>query len=772
MPSSGLLYFAAAAVIGTLAAAPLAPDLRPLELIALGAAAAFALLGPDSPRFRAVVIGTLVLFAAHAALERREMREIVAHRTARYAATLLERQPQSDGSVSATLSLDDGTIVSARLRGTLPASGAQLVVRGRLEPFDDARNPDEPSERDIERDRGIDGQLEAADVVAIQSNGWNVRAALARAHEWAHAQLQSRLGEPAASVLSGELWGERSALPPALRAEFQETGTVHILVTAGLHMGAVASIVLVVLLAMGLPRGLTCALASIALWGFVWWSGAQLPAERAATMASAALAARAFGRPSFSWNALGIAAAIVAWLRPSSVASASFALSFSCVGAIFACANPIDRWLAARIALPERIREALTLTLATQIGTWPLSAATFLQFAPYAPIANFAIVPCVAATMALGATQLALFWCAPLAQAVANLNSWIIAWMLGVVQTVSALPFAVIAMTPPPAWCIASYDTSILIMPALWQRNGRTLAIAALLLSTLLVLWPPRAHGSRLRVTILDVGQADAIVIQTPRGHTLLVDAGGRLERGSRGEDSVAERVGERTVVPFLLRHGVHTVDAIILSHPHGDHAGGVAPVLRHLRVAQFDDGGQRYSGHAYRDALATAREQGVPIGNPRAGMRWSTDDGVVLSFIGPSLPFIGGRNAINSNSVAFILQYRTFRMLFTGDAGTESEARFLDEGVDLHADVLKVGHHGSAYGSSPAFIAAVHPRYAVISVGRHNLFGHPAPSTLRTLERNGVTIYRTDENGAVTVESDGHAIRVTPMFVASGLTP
>src|SRR5580698_1711525 len=130
MPSSGLLYFAAAAVIGTLAAAP---------------------------------------------LERREMREIVAHRTARYAATLLERQPQSDGSVSATLSLDDGTIVSARLRGTLPASGAQLVVRGRLEPFDDARNPDEPSERDIERDRGIDGQLEAADVVAIQSNGWNVR---------------------------------------------------------------------------------------------------------------------------------------------------------------------------------------------------------------------------------------------------------------------------------------------------------------------------------------------------------------------------------------------------------------------------------------------------------------------------------------------------------------------------------------------------------------------------------------------------------------------
>ena len=122
------------------------------------------------------------------------------------------------------------------------------------------------------------------------------------------------------------------------------------------------------------------------------------------------------------------------------------------------------------------------------------------------------------------------------------------------------------------------------------------------------------------------------------------------------------------------------------------------------------------------------------------------------LRFIGPSLPFIEGGNAINSNSVAFVLQYGTFRMLFTGDAGSESEERFLQEGVDLHADVLKVGHHGSAYGSSPGFIAAVAPRYAIVSVGRHNLFGHPAPSTLATLRRFGARVYRTDEDGAVTI--------------------
>jgi competence protein ComEC len=302
----------------------------------------------------------------------------------------------------------------------------------------------------------------------------------------------------------------------------------------------------------------------------------------------------------------------------------------------------------------------------------------------------------------------------------------------------------------------------------LWRRGAQTVAVATIVLSAAYVLWPPRAVDGRLRITVLDVGQADAIVVQTPRGRALLVDAGGRLERGAQSTGSVAEAVGERTVVPFLLRHGVHAVDAIVISHPHGDHAGGVAPALRRLRVTELADGGQRYSGHAYQDAIATARSQGVPIVYPRAGMEWRTDDGVSLHFLGPSLPFIANsRNDINENSVAFTLRYRAFCMLFTGDAGAAAEERFLAEGADLRCDVLKVGHHGSAYSSTAAFIDAVRPRYALISVGRHNLFGHPAPSTLETLQRAGAKIYRTDENGAITITSDGRSVMVSPLLSA-----
>ena len=390
-------------------------------------------------------------------------------------------------------------------------------------------------------------------------------------------------------------------------------------------------------------------------------------------MVSVALAARASGRAALSWNSLAIAAALVALLRPESVATASFALSFSCVGAIFAIAKPLERRMHALTALPMPVREAIVLSVATQLGTWPLSAAIFLQFAAYSPLANLGVVPCVAATMALGAAQLALAWCAPLAQACANVNSWLLAWMLAVVRTLSSLPGASTPMTPAPAWCIALYDAALLAAPWLWRNGARTAAAAGLLIAAGFVLWPPRGYDGFLRVTVLDVGQADSIVVETPAGHAILVDAGGRLERGQQGEDSTAERIGERIVVPFLLRRGIHQLDAVIISHPHGDHVGGCAPVLRKLRVAELADGGQTYGGHAYQDCLDVARAEGVSIVYPRAGMEWHTGDGVSLHFLGPSLPFIAdSRNDINENSVAFILRYRSFCMLFTGDAGAE----------------------------------------------------------------------------------------------------
>ncbi len=756
VPPYALLWIAGATVLGVLIATPLSSADRNLVAIAIALGAAALYRFPRETRqLRALAAAALVIAACYAHVREASVPSIIPTRTARYTAYVVDERAPDAELHTYVLALDNGFHLLASFTRNVPL-GARLVVRGRLEPLDEARNPGEPSERAIEAEHGITGRLASAAVLQILDSSPNsIGARVAQLHARALALLRAHLPEPGASIVAGELWGDRSALPPELRTEFQETGTVHVLVTAGLHVGLIAWLVTAICGRLTLRRAYACVAAIVAVWIFAMFSGSNLPAIRAATMATAMLSARAFGRATLSWNSLALAAIAVVLIVPSSVSTPSFWLSFCCVGAIFACGPALEP-IIDRVALDTRIREALLLTLSTQLGTWPISAATFLQFSPYAVLANVVVVPLVPATMLLGMLQLLATPLWPLAQAVANLNSWLLIWTVSTVHLLASLPGSVIRMTPAPTWCIALYECTLIAASALAVRKGLTISLGLLVVSTSLVLLPPATIDTRLRITVLDVGQADAIVIQTPAHHTILVDSGGRLERGPQSGDSSAERVGERIVVPFLLRQGIHQIDALIISHPHGDHVAGCAPVLRALRVAEIADSGQTYGGHAYHDCLDTATADHVPIVQPRAGMVWRTNDGVKLTFIGPSLPFIGGKNAINDNSVAFILQYERFRMLFTGDAGVAAEQRFLDEGIDLRSDVLKVGHHGSAYSSSVEFIAAVHPRSAIISVGRHNLFGHPAPSTINTLIAERGVVYRTDEDGGVTVVTDG----------------
>lgn len=298
----------------------------------------------------------------------------------------------------------------------------------------------------------------------------------------------------------------------------------------------------------------------------------------------------------------------------------------------------------------------------------------------------------------------------------------------------------------------------------------RLAPIALIVLACGLVLWPPRAPRGDLRITFLDVGQGDAAVIETPRGHTIMIDTGGRLERGLTDDGrSVAEAVGERIVVPFLIRHGIHHVDAIVLSHPHGDHAGGLAPILRTLGADIVFDGRQKYGGHAYQDALDEARRKNVAIVHPRAGDLWKTGDGLSLHFLTPSGSPIGAaRDIINENSLVVMLECacgtpRPFRILFMGDAGKVAESRLLERGADLGADILKVGHHGSKFASSSEFLTAVGATHAVISDGRRNLYHHPAPRTLEALSHARSRVWRTDRCGAIVVSIARGAITVRP---------
>ncbi len=254
-----------------------------------------------------------------------------------------------------------------------------------------------------------------------------------------------------------------------------------------------------------------------------------------------------------------------------------------------------------------------------------------------------------------------------------------------------------------------------------------------------------------LRVTFLDVGQGDAAVIESPGGKTIVIDTGGVHQNGG-------DNAGRRTVAPFLRSRGVNRIDMMLLSHPHLDHIGGAAALLDSFPVGLVMDNGQDADKPDVAAIHAAAENHHAAYRAARRGQVIALGDGVILRVLAPTEPETHG--AVNNASMVIRLEYKRAAFLFTGDAEVDEESDLLTDPKPLACDALKVGHHGSDSSTTPEFLAAAHPRFAVVSVGKHNLYGHPRQDILQRLEAGGATVYRTDERGAVTLRSDGASVQ------------
>jgi competence protein ComEC len=250
---------------------------------------------------------------------------------------------------------------------------------------------------------------------------------------------------------------------------------------------------------------------------------------------------------------------------------------------------------------------------------------------------------------------------------------------------------------------------------------------------------------------MLDVGQGDAVAIRTPRGRWLLFDAG----KGWRGGDD-----GRRVVVPYLRSRGGE-VAALVISHPHSDHMGGASTVVRALDPAAVYDGAYLGGSAMYRRSLEVIAEERVPWRRTHPGDSLVVDD-VVVYFLAPDSVWMSGITDANEASVVALVRFGAVRVLLTGDAEHGEEAWLVQHaGARLRADILKVGHHGSRTSSTPAFIDAVRPRLALVSVGTGNTYGHPHEETLRGIAASGATVLRTDREGTIVIRTDGRRIDV-----------
>lgn len=246
-----------------------------------------------------------------------------------------------------------------------------------------------------------------------------------------------------------------------------------------------------------------------------------------------------------------------------------------------------------------------------------------------------------------------------------------------------------------------------------------------------------------LAVHFIDVGQGDSILIEF-RDKTMLIDAG---ERG----------MGER-VIAYLEERNVERLDVVVATHAHSDHIGGLADVISAYPVGQFVDAAQPHPTATYENLLVLVEELGIPYTAAERGQAIALDPDLEILILNPTPQPLGD---INEDSVVLKMTYGDISYLFTGDAGTPAEESMIEAGLDLDADVLKVGHHASRYASSAEFLSAASPAISVIPVGEGNDYGHPHEEAVERLEATGSRIYRTDLDGTVIVATDGTALTV-----------
>ncbi|MHB8171726.1 MAG: DNA internalization-related competence protein ComEC/Rec2 [Thermincolia bacterium] len=683
----------------------------------------------------------------------------------------------------------DKVLVSQRDPGRLYPYGQGVEIRGVLRMPRMGGNPG-----DMDYPRFLKGQGIATvmsiqgdeDLRAIGERGGNIVFRSAGAMRDSLAKVASDTLDPDdAGLLNGLVFGLREGLNPSVIQVFERIGLVHILSVSGLHVNIVAGALVFLIRVAGLPKklGLILAMAGVLAYGYL--VGFVPPVARSVIMLEMLLVGMLVGREREWSTALTVAALAIVMENPATIYSPGFQLSFIATWAILFLNTPIYQGLAK--FFPEGwLTSAISLSLAAQMGTWLLVAYYFNLVSLISLPANIALVVLVTPITWLGLGAALVGQVLPgLAWFINGANAVLLkllVWLAGLFDQVPAGSFNI----PSLSWWVLILWYGLLLLlgdyiknPRLylklnnifrivrdwWTSSHRGSYRAALLsvagLTALFFLWAIGFIGSshRLEITFLDVGAGDSIYVKTPEGRHILLDAGrGPLKEGDFD-------VGAKVVVPFLKRQGVNHLDALIISHHHLDHGGGIPSVLANfpvdLAVMPPAEELEQQLEDRYKPILEAIRREVSRIETVGEGDILELGEGIMAEILAPPEPILTDTTAdLNNNSLVIKLTYKEKSFLFTGDIENPMIDELVGGKTDLAAHVLKVPHHGSAGSYNEDFYRQVGAQVAIINVGPNN-YGHPHQRVLEGLAAQGMKVIRTDISGAVTVSTDGKEMQI-----------
>ncbi|MCC6555798.1 MAG: DNA internalization-related competence protein ComEC/Rec2 [Polyangiaceae bacterium] len=602
----------------------------------------------------------------------------------------------------------------------------------------------------------------------IAARGRTIGAAIDRARGRVRDRIQATY-HPGAAALGRALVLGETDLDPGDDEAFRESGLSHLLAVSGTHLvlavAGLAAALRAILVRVGpiaarWDAGRITAAASIpAAWLYADFAGGGGSAQRAAAMLSFAMLARAAGlRPSGARSfALSLGGAALA--DPLVACDLSFGLSAAATAGLLWFNRPLAAALVRGPAPARKLLAPVATTLAAMLGCAPLLLLNGGGFPLLGVAANVVAAPIgELAALPFCLAHAALSWAPSVERGCALVGSGALLVVRAIARASSQLGVSVELPDPTPTQLAALACAAALAWaaPTRARRIAALAAGAAALILLEIAAIRAGAPRGRLRVTVLDVGQGDAVLVDLPGGGAMLVDAGGFV--GSPVD------TGARVVRPFRRARRRSRLDLVVLSHPHPDHFGGLPSALDGIEVGELWDTGQgeaEGAGPAYAGLLDGLRRRGVPVrrpgslcGAPRIVA------GATIEVLAPCPDLQPDRGA-NDNSFILRIRHGARAALLVGDAEHEAEeAVIARHGRALRADLLKVGHHGSRTSTGPAFLAAVDPSAAAISCGVRNRFGHPHPETLATLAAaRGVHVARTDRGGAFIWETDGEAV-------------